>query len=224
MNSGQDSKQELSGGTLGSLSFSLTLVSRSQGSSGLSSPPVELSLVPGPGWELLWEHVFMEVSLTWAEVMAVLKGPGCFPQQRPLVFADCAGCKEEIKHGQSLLALDKQWHVSCFKCQTCSVILTGEYISKWVSPLPPGPGHPPWARLPHWPSPASLASSPFISNQLPHHGLRQHLTHPGPPTVFPLPEMPVSLLHMLLPFPPVTGATLSSYHLLPPLVPHYWPS
>ncbi|XP_032251114.1 actin-binding LIM protein 3 isoform X6 [Phoca vitulina] len=43
---------------------------------------------------------------------------------------DCAGCKEEIKHGQSLLALDKQWHVSCFKCQTCSVILTGEYISK----------------------------------------------------------------------------------------------
>lgn len=42
----------------------------------------------------------------------------------------CAGCKEAIKHGQSLLALDKQWHVSCFKCQTCSVILTGEYISK----------------------------------------------------------------------------------------------
>ncbi|KAL6041217.1 hypothetical protein STEG23_022923, partial [Scotinomys teguina] len=42
----------------------------------------------------------------------------------------CAGCKEEIKHGQSLLALDKQWHVSCFKCQTCDVILTGEYISK----------------------------------------------------------------------------------------------
>ncbi|XP_026937438.1 actin-binding LIM protein 3 isoform X4 [Sagmatias obliquidens] len=42
----------------------------------------------------------------------------------------CAGCKEEIKHGQSLLALDKQWHVSCFKCQTCSIILTGEYISK----------------------------------------------------------------------------------------------
>uniref|UniRef100_A0A8C5PDC7 Actin binding LIM protein family member 3 n=1 Tax=Leptobrachium leishanense TaxID=445787 RepID=A0A8C5PDC7_9ANUR len=42
----------------------------------------------------------------------------------------CAGCKEEIKHGQSLLALEKQWHVSCFKCQTCGVILTGEYISK----------------------------------------------------------------------------------------------
>lgn len=43
---------------------------------------------------------------------------------------DCAGCKEEIKQGQSLLALEKQWHVSCFKCQTCGIILTGEYISK----------------------------------------------------------------------------------------------
>ncbi|XP_042310137.1 actin-binding LIM protein 3 isoform X11 [Sceloporus undulatus] len=44
--------------------------------------------------------------------------------------SQCAGCKEEIKQGQSLLALEKQWHVSCFKCQTCGVILTGEYISK----------------------------------------------------------------------------------------------
>ncbi|XP_072002295.1 actin-binding LIM protein 3 isoform X4 [Engystomops pustulosus] len=44
--------------------------------------------------------------------------------------SQCAGCKEEIKHGQSLLALEKQWHVSCFKCQTCGIILTGEYISK----------------------------------------------------------------------------------------------
>ncbi|KAM9499847.1 actin-binding LIM protein 3-like isoform 2-T3 [Salvelinus alpinus] len=42
----------------------------------------------------------------------------------------CACCKEEIKHGQSLLALEKQWHVSCFKCQTCGTVLTGEYISK----------------------------------------------------------------------------------------------
>ncbi|XP_069892459.1 actin-binding LIM protein 3 isoform X3 [Dipodomys merriami] len=59
-----------------------------------------------------------------------IRGPSreSSPQQLPV--PDCAGCKEEIKHGQSLLALDKQWHVSCFKCQTCSVILTGEYISK----------------------------------------------------------------------------------------------
>ncbi|XP_035481991.2 actin-binding LIM protein 3 isoform X7 [Scophthalmus maximus] len=42
----------------------------------------------------------------------------------------CAGCGEEIKQGQSLLALERQWHVSCFKCGTCGCALTGEYISK----------------------------------------------------------------------------------------------
>ncbi|KAM9333848.1 actin-binding LIM protein 3-like [Pholidichthys leucotaenia] len=42
----------------------------------------------------------------------------------------CAGCGEEIKQGQSLLALERQWHVTCFKCRTCSRALTGEYISK----------------------------------------------------------------------------------------------
>ncbi|XP_013873111.1 actin-binding LIM protein 3 [Austrofundulus limnaeus] len=42
----------------------------------------------------------------------------------------CAGCGEEIKQGQSLLALERQWHVTCFKCRTCSCALTGEYISK----------------------------------------------------------------------------------------------
>uniref|UniRef100_A0A8C4WD61 Actin binding LIM protein family member 3 n=1 Tax=Gopherus evgoodei TaxID=1825980 RepID=A0A8C4WD61_9SAUR len=51
-------------------------------------------------------------------------------QAHVLPASNCAGCKEEIKHGQSLLALEKQWHVSCFKCQTCGIILTGEYISK----------------------------------------------------------------------------------------------
>ncbi|XP_059846167.1 actin-binding LIM protein 3 isoform X2 [Hypanus sabinus] len=44
--------------------------------------------------------------------------------------SQCAGCGDEIRHGQSLLALEKQWHVSCFKCQSCGVVLTGEYISK----------------------------------------------------------------------------------------------
>ncbi|KTG00163.1 hypothetical protein cypCar_00022857 [Cyprinus carpio] len=44
--------------------------------------------------------------------------------------SQCAGCKEEIKQGQSLLALEKQWHVSCFRCQTCGLVLTAEYISK----------------------------------------------------------------------------------------------
>ncbi|XP_015229371.1 PREDICTED: actin-binding LIM protein 3-like isoform X2 [Cyprinodon variegatus] len=42
----------------------------------------------------------------------------------------CAGCSQEIKQGQSLLALERQWHITCFKCRTCGCTLTGEYISK----------------------------------------------------------------------------------------------
>ncbi|KAK7925890.1 hypothetical protein WMY93_008200 [Mugilogobius chulae] len=42
----------------------------------------------------------------------------------------CAGCGGEIKQGQSLLALERQWHVSCFKCRTCGCALTAEYICK----------------------------------------------------------------------------------------------
>uniref|UniRef100_A0A8C4X1X1 Actin binding LIM protein 1b n=1 Tax=Eptatretus burgeri TaxID=7764 RepID=A0A8C4X1X1_EPTBU len=45
----------------------------------------------------------------------------------------CAGCGKDILNGQALLALDKQWHLGCFKCTTCGVVLTGEYISKdWM--------------------------------------------------------------------------------------------
>nr|XP_036848570.1 actin-binding LIM protein 2 isoform X12 [Manis javanica] len=42
----------------------------------------------------------------------------------------CAGCGTEIKHGQSLLALDKHWHLGCFKCKACGKQLTAEYISR----------------------------------------------------------------------------------------------
>ncbi|XP_066476141.1 actin-binding LIM protein 1 isoform X2 [Tiliqua scincoides] len=47
---------------------------------------------------------------------------------------DCAGCGRDIKNGQALLALDKQWHLGCFKCKACAKVLTGEYISKDGSP------------------------------------------------------------------------------------------
>ncbi|XP_030170139.1 actin-binding LIM protein 2 isoform X4 [Lynx canadensis] len=36
----------------------------------------------------------------------------------------------EIKNGQSLVALDKHWHLGCFKCETCGKQLDAEYISK----------------------------------------------------------------------------------------------
>ena len=40
----------------------------------------------------------------------------------------CAGCKQELKDGQALVALDKQYHIWCFKCTTCNVLLHGEYM------------------------------------------------------------------------------------------------
>ncbi|XP_030603946.1 actin-binding LIM protein 1 isoform X4 [Archocentrus centrarchus] len=48
--------------------------------------------------------------------------------------SNCAGCGRDIKNGQALLALDKQWHLGCFKCKACSKVLTGEYISKDGAP------------------------------------------------------------------------------------------
>ncbi|XP_053314221.1 actin-binding LIM protein 2 isoform X2 [Spea bombifrons] len=43
---------------------------------------------------------------------------------------NCGGCGLEIKNGQSLVALDKHWHLGCFKCKTCGTLLKAEYISK----------------------------------------------------------------------------------------------
>ncbi|XP_029570101.1 actin-binding LIM protein 1 isoform X3 [Salmo trutta] len=46
----------------------------------------------------------------------------------------CAGCGRDIKNGQALLALERQWHLGCFKCKACQKVLTGEYISKDGAP------------------------------------------------------------------------------------------
>ncbi|XP_041722098.1 actin-binding LIM protein 1 isoform X17 [Coregonus clupeaformis] len=46
----------------------------------------------------------------------------------------CTGCGRDIKHGQALLALERQWHLGCFKCKACQKVLTGEYISKDGTP------------------------------------------------------------------------------------------
>ncbi|KAF6107267.1 actin binding LIM protein 1 [Phyllostomus discolor] len=48
--------------------------------------------------------------------------------------SNCAGCGRDIKNGQALLALEKQWHLGCFKCKACGKVLTGEYISKDGAP------------------------------------------------------------------------------------------
>ncbi|XP_021421260.2 actin-binding LIM protein 1 isoform X7 [Oncorhynchus mykiss] len=57
-------------------------------------------------------------------------GPG-----KDLIDANCCtGCGRDIKNGQALLALERQWHLGCFKCKACKKVLTGEYISKDGAP------------------------------------------------------------------------------------------
>ncbi|XP_035281103.1 actin-binding LIM protein 2 isoform X10 [Anguilla anguilla] len=43
---------------------------------------------------------------------------------------NCCGCGKEFKNEQSLVALDKHWHLGCFKCKICNKVLNAEYISK----------------------------------------------------------------------------------------------
>lgn len=42
----------------------------------------------------------------------------------------CAGCQDELREGQALIALDKQWHIWCFKCHACNGVLHGEYMGR----------------------------------------------------------------------------------------------
>ncbi|XP_060807051.1 actin-binding LIM protein 1 isoform X3 [Amyelois transitella] len=42
---------------------------------------------------------------------------------------ECAGCGQDLPIGQSLIALDRQWHKSCFACGVCGCVLQGEYMS-----------------------------------------------------------------------------------------------
>ena len=42
----------------------------------------------------------------------------------------CGGCGDELRDGQALMALDKQYHVWCFKCKACDMLLHGEYMGK----------------------------------------------------------------------------------------------
>uniref|UniRef100_A0A3P9KMI9 Actin-binding LIM protein 2 n=1 Tax=Oryzias latipes TaxID=8090 RepID=A0A3P9KMI9_ORYLA len=43
---------------------------------------------------------------------------------------NCCGCGKEFKNEQSLVALDKHWHLGCFRCKVCNKVLNAEYISK----------------------------------------------------------------------------------------------
>ncbi|XP_065352222.1 actin-binding LIM protein 3-like isoform X3 [Cloeon dipterum] len=64
------------------------------------------------------------------QIQQVTSGSPAVPNSLPLLSSQCAGCQEELKEGQALVALDRQWHVTCFKCQSCGVTLQGEYMGK----------------------------------------------------------------------------------------------
>uniref|UniRef100_A0A4W4FSQ4 Actin-binding LIM protein 2 n=1 Tax=Electrophorus electricus TaxID=8005 RepID=A0A4W4FSQ4_ELEEL len=59
-------------------------------------------------------------------------GKECICQNctQPLSADNCCGCGKEFKNEQSLVALDKHWHLGCFKCKVCNKVLNAEYISK----------------------------------------------------------------------------------------------
>ncbi len=42
----------------------------------------------------------------------------------------CSGCVKPLGDGHALMALDQQYHVWCFKCAECKMILQGEYMGK----------------------------------------------------------------------------------------------
>jgi actin-binding LIM protein len=44
--------------------------------------------------------------------------------------SECAGCGKELSEGQALVALDQQWHIWCFQCGTCGIVLHGEYMGR----------------------------------------------------------------------------------------------
>jgi hypothetical protein len=46
----------------------------------------------------------------------------------------CAGCNESINSCQSLIALDKHWHLFCFICTKCNKLLTAEYMNRGEDP------------------------------------------------------------------------------------------
>ncbi|XP_043216277.1 actin-binding LIM protein 1-like isoform X4 [Amphibalanus amphitrite] len=47
----------------------------------------------------------------------------------------CSGCQQDLTESQALIALDKPWHIWCFKCTTCQALLHGEYMTRDGKPF-----------------------------------------------------------------------------------------
>ncbi|XP_072025777.1 actin-binding LIM protein 2-like isoform X3 [Amphiura filiformis] len=52
------------------------------------------------------------------------------PKQAMPPTVKCANCEKDINESQALIALDKHWHMDCFRCLSCKVQLAGEYMGR----------------------------------------------------------------------------------------------
>ncbi|KAJ8026354.1 Actin-binding LIM protein 1 [Holothuria leucospilota] len=66
------------------------------------------------------------------EITATLNGTSELerPRQSATPNIHCFNCGDIISQGQALVALDKHWHVWCFKCTVCKKVLSGEYMGR----------------------------------------------------------------------------------------------
>lgn len=51
-------------------------------------------------------------------------------QQQQQLSNRCGECGDIVTEGEALVALDRSWHVWCFKCTDCGQVLDGEYMGK----------------------------------------------------------------------------------------------
>ena len=63
---------------------------------------------------LLLERTNVQVGFDWLNVSLLCSDW--------LIFA---GCGSQLRDGQALVALDKQYHIWCFKCTACDALLHG---------------------------------------------------------------------------------------------------
>lgn len=111
------------------------------------SPPLQTTV---PGWRA--SHLQREgVRVPEVQPAAGVQQPGAHPggaqsvlwvlwcgEACPLldgceqtrVSSGCCGCGKEFLQEPSLVALDKHWHLGCFRCRVCTKVLNAEYISR----------------------------------------------------------------------------------------------
>ncbi|EDV22780.1 uncharacterized protein TRIADDRAFT_28417 [Trichoplax adhaerens] len=63
------------------------------------------------------------------------RSPSSTKSSENIIYPKCGGCKQEIRGGQALIALDQQWHTWCFTCNRCGKQLSGEYLGRDGIPL-----------------------------------------------------------------------------------------